>query len=495
MKKTLCTLLVLCGLLLSACGGNATVETAPTESATDNTPTDTTEIETEPEDRTYLDDLPDGLDYGGYDFRVLVYEGGNLPTGDTGAWLNYFALEGETGEPINDAVYNRNAAVSDRFNVKIEQLDGKSLGMEGYARKTVQAGEDAMDVVLGTSALNTLITDGILVDLKSVPYIDLEKPWYDQNSIASLSIANKVYVTAAEINIMDKDATWCVLFNKDMAQDLSLGDYYQMVHDGTWTQDVMLTGMEAASIDVNGNGERDADDQWGNVGENFDTMGYMVASGARCFTKDENDLPKLSVLDERYVDSYTKAMAINGNFDLCMYASKFGNDWSILDSVFTEGRCLFSFVGMNRVTLFREMEADFGILPAPKYDEAQDSYYNVISCGNATFVSIPKSVQDLERTGIITEALCAESLYTLTPAYYDVALQRKYMSDEESRDMLAIILENRTIDQSVAYNWGGLFGTLSGLTTTQNADFASKFAKMEPTMQTAMDKFIENIEK
>ena len=88
-----------------------------------------------------------------------------------------------------------------------------------------------------------------------------------------------------------------------------------------------------------------------------------------------------------------------------------------------------------------------------------------------------------------------ESMKTLTPAYYDVALQRKYMSDEESRDMLAIILENRTIDQSVAYNWGGLFGTLSGLTTTQNADFASKFAKMEPTMQTAMDKFIENIEK
>ena len=98
MKKTLCTLLILCGLLLSACGGNTTVDPTPTKSQSDNTvPTDTA-TETEPADRTYLDDLPDGLDYGGYDFRVLVYEGGNLPTGDTGAWLNYFALEGETGE-------------------------------------------------------------------------------------------------------------------------------------------------------------------------------------------------------------------------------------------------------------------------------------------------------------------------------------------------------------------------------------------------------------
>ena len=488
MKKTLSCML-LAALLLSAfascsSGDGGSGETIPAADTTAST-TETESVETEPEKLT--PDLPD-RDFEGYTYRGLVR--GYI---DSHWYTRDFYAEELTGEPINDAVYNRNAAVSDRFNVKIEQLDGKSLGMEGYARKTVQAGVDAMDVVLGTSALNTLITDGILVDLKSVPYIDLEKPWYDQNSIASLSIANKVYVTAAEINIMDKDATWCVLFNKDMAQDLSLGDYYQMVHDGTWTQDVMLTGMEAASIDVNGNGERDADDQWGNVGEDFDTMGYMVASGARCFTKDENDLPKLSVLDERYVDSYTKAMAINGNFDLCMYASKFGNDWSILDSVFTEGRCLFSFVGMNRVTLFREMEADFGILPAPKYDEAQDSYYNVISCGNATFVSIPKSVQDLERTGIITEALCAESLYTLTPAYYDITLKTKAARDEESSAMLDIIFANRVFELGNFWGWGGIFDVPGAQSYAGKSDIVSAVEKKVSTAEKAMQKTIDAV--
>ena len=56
MKKTLCTLLVLCGLLLSACGGNTTVDPTPTKSPSDNTvPTDTateTETETETESQT-----------------------------------------------------------------------------------------------------------------------------------------------------------------------------------------------------------------------------------------------------------------------------------------------------------------------------------------------------------------------------------------------------------------------------------------------------------
>ena len=142
----------------------------------------------------------------------------------------------------------------------------------------------------------------------------------------------------------------------------------------------------------------------------------------------------------------------------------------------------------------RDMESEYGLLPLPKLDEAQTNYWTTINHGNCSTVTTPVSNQNVADTGFVLEAMAFESMKTLTPAYFNVALQRKYMSDEESRDMLAIILENRTIDQSVAYNWGGLFGTLSGLTTTQNADFASKFAKMEPTMQTAMDKFIANIE-
>lgn len=485
MKKTMVWML-LAALLLSAIVGCAAKD-GETETKKSDTPTDsvaTEPVETEPAKIT--PDLPD-RDFEGYTYRGLVR--GFVST----HWYTRdFYAEALTGEAINDAVYNRNAAVCDKFNIKIEQLDGASLGMEGYARKTVQAGEDAMDVVLGTNGLSTLITDGCLVDLGAVPYIDLDRPWYDQNSIESLSIANKVYVTAAEINVMDKDATWCVLFNKNMAVDLSLGDYYQMVRDGTWTQDVMLAGMEAASIDLNGNGERDADDQWGNVGENFDTMGYMVASGARCFTKDENDLPKLAVLDERYVDAYAKAMAINDNHDICMHSGIYSN-WDILDAAFTEGRCLFSYVGMNRVTLFREMEADFGILPAPKYDEAQEKYYNVISTGNSNFLSIPKSVQDLERTGIITEALCAESLYTLTPAYYDITLKTKAARDEESSAMLDIIFANRVFEMGNFWAWGGIFDIPGAQSYAGKTDIVSAVEKKVPAAEKAMQKTIDAV--
>ncbi len=491
MKKTICCML-LAALVLSSFAACASNDSGSDKEAIGETDTASDTVETEPtetETAKITPDLPE-RDFEGYTYRGLVrgYINNHWYTRD-------FYAEELTGEPINDAVYNRNSAVCERFNIKIEQLDGSSLGLEPYARKTVQAGEDAMDVVLGTNALGSLITDGILVDMCTVPYMDLTKPWYDQNSIASLSIANKVFVMAAEINVMDKDATWCVLFNKDMASDLSLGDYYQMVNDGTWTQDVMLVGMEAATIDLNGDGVRDVDDQWGNVGEQFDTMGYMVASGARCFTKDENDLPQLSVLDERYVDAYAKAMAINDNHDLCMHSGIF-SDWDLLDAAFTEGRCLFSFVGMNRITLFREMEADFGILPAPKYDEAQENYYNVISTVNSNFVSIPKSVSDLERTGIITEALCAESLYTLTPAYYDITLKTKAARDEESATMLDIIFANRVFELGNFWGWGGIYDVPGAQSYAGKTDIVSavekKVASTEKAMQKTINAVLEN---
>ena len=91
------------------------------------------------------------------------------------------------------------------------------------------------------------------------------------------------------------------------------------------------------------------------------------------------------------------------------------------------------------------------------------------------------------------ETLAYESRSTLTPAYFDVALQRKYMSDEESRGMLSIILENRTIDLAVAFGWGNMFGTLSGMTTSKSTDFASKYAGMSSSMESAMQKFVENV--
>ena len=485
MKKTICFLL-LCAMLCAAagCASDSGSDTPDTTGNADAT-ADTAPVETETE--KILPDLPE-RDFEGYTFRGMT-----KGTASSHWSSRDFYAEEITGEAINDAVYNRNATVGEKYNFKMEELGAESGDPVSDARKAVQAGENAFDVILAGNSINPMITDGMLLDLNTMPYMDMTRPWYDQNANESLSIGHKLFVSCGELNIMDNDATWSILFNKAMAEDLGFDSFYDMVKAGTWTQDVLLSAMEAASIDLNGDGQRDAADQWGNVGEGFDVMGYMIGAGARCFTKDADDMPVFDALSERYVDAYAKASAINDNTDICLTITKAGGNWDVLDNVFTEGRCLFSYVGLNRVTLFRDMEADFGILPTPKFEEAQEEYHNVVSTWGANFFAVPKTTEDMERTGIILEALSAESLYTLTPAYYDVTLKTKAARDEESSAMLDIIFASRVFELGNFYGWGGIFDLPGSQSAAGKTDIVSAVEGKMKTVNTAMEKTINAV--
>lgn len=98
MKKVI-TFILLLSLLLSAsaCGGDA-------DSGKDTTASDSSSDTTTAEE--ILPNLPDA-DYGGYTFTF--YGRGELK--------DQISVE-ESGDTIEDAVYKRNRAVSERFNVE-----------------------------------------------------------------------------------------------------------------------------------------------------------------------------------------------------------------------------------------------------------------------------------------------------------------------------------------------------------------------------------------
>ena len=88
-------------LPLIACGSGEAPETTPVS-------TDTADADTEP---AYA--LPEA-DWDGHNFHILVH--GNSESG----WdKNDFHAEELTGELLNDAVFERNAAVEERYNVDI----------------------------------------------------------------------------------------------------------------------------------------------------------------------------------------------------------------------------------------------------------------------------------------------------------------------------------------------------------------------------------------
>ena len=491
-RRLIITSLILVSLLAASCGsqGETPVTTNPDTSA-DTTAEETTS-RLEPE-------LPDKR-WDGYEFRVLTRGTTNVH------WKSKdIAANEENGDIINDAIYKRNLAVSDRFGVKFVDIPAtvNAWNISADLRPSILSGSDDYDMATGSvnDMLRNLAPEGLLTDLTTVPYMDLTKPWYDQKSIDQLSIGGKAFAVTGDLLIMDDEATLAILFNKKMVEDYKLPDLYELVNSGKWTIDKMNEFAAEVADDLDSDGKMGAKDQYGLISEDINTYALMIGSGTSATKRGDSGKFEFNVKSEKFYDAFTKAVKLNCDYDITMFASKFYDQASkdvwgeILDPTFSDGRALFNMAGLVRVTHFRAMEIDFGIIPTPKYDEAQENYYSMVSTGCSNSITIPSTATDLERTGAIIEALSAEGYYNVKSAYYDNVLKTKSARDEESGKMLDIIFENRIYDPEYTYAWGGLLNATVIAPLSKDANITSAIETKLSAAQTALDKTYEDYAK
>ncbi len=499
MKKTrltaaLLAALTLAQLSLGACSG-AGNGAAEEQNAQNAAPAANAEpAAEEKEEETRIDpELPE-RDFGGYEFRMLG-KGTSNPH-----WRSMdLTAEELNGDAINDAVYQRNSIVSDRYNVSfVEYAVGDYFNQGKEFTNSVLSNADDYDMAAlkPDGVVSSFISNGYVVELGTVPYMNLTRPWYDQNMIRQMSLGGKVYLVMGDMLTMDNDAIGAVFFNKKLAGDYNIENLYTLTDEGRWTIDRMTEFSETAAQDVNGDGVmKPMDDVWGALTEYSTTFALNSGAGVTMISKDENDLPVVSAGEEKYANMYEKVLKLQNNWDIALYAeavSGYSDVWvECLDVVFESDRALFNICWMNRASLFRNMETDFGIIPLPKYDEGQDGYHSFVSMYCANSIEIPKTAQDLERTGIIIEALSCESMYLLTPAYYDKTLKSKESRDEESSRMLDVIFATTIYDLGYMFNWGGICSAVGSMVGKSGGDI-SGYAS---ALQRSNKAITKNIEK
>jgi len=143
----------------------------------------------------------------------------------------------------------------------------------------------------------------------------------------------------------------------------------------------------------------------------------------------------------------------------------------------------------------RSMESDFGIIPYPKWDEAQADYTPFTAGNYHPVLSVPQTNQDLENTSIILEAMAYEGRKTISPAFYESLLKTKTARDNESAEMIDYIFGNLSYDVGVMYNFGGILGTFGyEMSTNLRANIVSTVEKNENKWQKAIDNLVSDIE-
>ena len=479
--------------LFVSCADNNTPDTSPTNDGADNSThgEDGSVPEIEEENIRPPYDLPIE-DFNGYDLKIIS----RSENANSHWWNLDIAVEEENGDAINDAVYMRNKVIEDKYNINIINIPSDNV--QSDVSRTVRAGDPAYDiVVIGLNGgQETLSTQGMLFDLKTMPHIDLTKPWWDQRAVEQLPINNRLFTTSSDLTIRDKDATIILMFSKKLLQENQLEDVYQLVLSGKWTFDKMHEMMKLTSRDLNGDGVINDEDIIGLLTQQGHASALFNAAGEYLARTDANGTPQITMYSERAVEITERIREIQGDKNISLnadeYGSKYADVWDGFQvPMFADDRALFYHAGMNRVTLLRTMETDFGIIPPPKFDEQQENYHIWVDSWCTSAVSVPIT-SDPERTGLLLEALTYESRYTLLPAYYEINLKTKFARDDESKEMIDLILDNRLYDLGTIYGWGSmrsLFGDLSQGRGELVTWYDRNLTRIETQMQRTIDQF------
>ncbi len=496
MKRYLC-LLIAAMMLLSSCsnaeGEKKTDDTAEKSASTGETEeisgggtTDAESTETEEETENLDPGLPE-KNYGGEDFTFLVKGETWADWGEKSIWV-----ESSTGDVLNDAVLKRNQAIEEKFGVKIAQYESADPPTD--ISNSVLAADGSYDVVMpALDQTGGLISKKNLVELHDVPYMNLEQPWYDQRSVADLSVANKLYMVSGDISTLNNDATWCTMINLAVLANSGVESPYELVKNNQWTMDKYYSICEGASQDLDGDGTIGPEDLVANLTQNENSTAMVVGAGIHLIDKDENDIPVYSLgSNERAVGAMELINKLMTDKNISLNYHQYGDlGYHLLTTkMFEENRGLFWITNIQMVIRLRGMETDFGIAPVPKYDEQQENYSNIVwECGD--YICVPTTTNDLERTGIIIEGMSAKSREILRPAYYEVALSAKYLRDHESVEMLDLVFDNRIYEVEKAFK-RGVSNSVDSI-VLNGAPAASTLAKIQKIMDKVLDKAVKEL--
>ena len=502
LKKWICLLLCISTLALPllACGADP----AETSSASGDSNADQTASGDESD--VYVADVP-VIDMEGRVFRVLCRDygyGSTSITGFNGEVIQRPDYDEATAGVVDQAKAEVRRRVEERYNCLIEGDFGQGdvTQFNDIIRNDVLSGSGMYDMVFDTYGYSSqLVTGNIYVDLNTIESLNFDQPWWDQNAKEDLSIGGKLYFMVGDINTFDNDGTWVILFNKNLKNDLGIDeDLYALARDGEWTFDKFAELCKGVTYDSNRDGVLDEFDTWGFVTEKYNVLIHTLAAGENIVRKDADDIPyftfqtettynALTKIMDFYMDTNTVMIADNGRFDNKGYT----NIWEeTIVKAFREGRALFYCCGLMNVPGFRAMEDEFGILPVPKTNADQDSYYHSVSRTNMSALSIPNSKTDYTELGYIIESLAAESKNTVTPAYYEKNLKYQQLSDDESGEMLDIIFATRSFDLGTVFNWGGILSQFMTVDTNFVSRFESVYSQAENALEDTL-KALENM--
>ena len=424
---------------LASCGTNGAREETTTSS--DNNTSDTVA------DDAYT--YPD-IDLGGDEFTILT---GNISWGGFMSRLDFDSLEGET---LNDTVYERNRAVEEKFDLKLEFTETDIYNTGTKLQQAVMAQDDVYKAafVTGTKLAN-LIGQEYLYDLTRIDSFQLDEAWWDSsvNQESRLGKNGKQYFASSDISLVGFQGSVAVFFNEDKIDDIGMDLPYQLVRDGKWTLDELSKYMRAGA-NLNG----DTSFAWNSSGSaefglvtwTTGVSAFIAGCDESFIDRDEKNEPILGCRDDRFFDVVQKLAGMFAKEGEFLLTSGSGVDH--YETIFSNRRALTLVAELKAASMYRDVDFTFGIVPMPKYDEAQEDYHTY-RWQDVMMLCVPVTNTDPSSTGAVMDAMAYISYKEVLPVFYENTMSQKQLRNNESIEMLAIIRDSRIFNAGRVFGW------------------------------------------
>ena len=490
MKKAyriICAVLalaMLASLALTSCGGDDGTTAPP--SGTPNTTAGRTILETQ---------TPEGTNFGGEKIKFLSRS-------DVDYYDEIIVKPDEIVNVIDQSIFDRETYVEEKIGIELE--NDQVVQGTNYSRVTDVIRDHFRSnlneyQLIANGCYHTM--DASVEDcfwaLSELDGIDLTMPWYSQYFVEEATLpTGELYFVAGDATI--SRIRWCYVtfFNQALAETYGQTNLYDVVEEGKWTVDYQHSISSTIYSDENGNGTSDEGDLFGfSTHYNTGIDPYWSAFQLPIIAKEDGKF--VDVLDgERMIDGLTKIIDLfhnnNGTF---LYYAKGDSDLNnvLMSREFASDHYLFMTHWLLAVETeyLTDMENAYGIIPMPKLNEDQDDYYSYTH-DLMSVVGIPGTVpeEDLEMVAITIEELSAYSYNYTREAYYELALKGRYMRDQQSREMLDLIIDNLRLDAGWIYSkvLNGIALSMRSLVQNKNTGWANYYRSQSKVLAHYIDK-------
>lgn len=491
-KRILCALLaslMLAGVLASCATGKEddVEESKETAAATE-------------EDTAIRDNLPGNLNYGGDTVTIISRDMEGWTRGEV-------SVDGLNGDPVNDAVFERNKAVESRLNIKINSILDKDAGSGVVPDKVataVKAGTNEYDMMAGASYTvfpHTL--NGTFANLSDLEFLELDQPWWTQGYNEAIAYDDMQFSATGSILLSIYRFAFVTVFNKDMFTDANQPQLYDCVEAGQWTLDKQISLVPIFYKD-DGDGVQEAEnDIYGFVSSKLiSTDAYWSACELDIIRKNGDGALEVALDMDKIHSATDKILKLyygtdNGTYALAAYGTDSEQD--DIRNMFAQGQAAMATLRIMALenSVMRKMEQEYGVIPMPKYDEQQKDYHTLLH-DQFTVVAIPTTVTGdrLEMMGAVLEAMGSASYRIVKPVYYEQTLRTKIAADPQSALMLDIITEGIYIDLGIIYVDCGVHAGLRSMIGENNNNTSSRFKSIAKTTKNKlkqMSKKMDNL--